>query len=60
MRSILGYSLRHIDIKTALKIPEDQYGIEIMLSLELSDTATAEELAWTNFSVSSVTRDTEQ
>jgi acyl transferase domain-containing protein/NADPH:quinone reductase-like Zn-dependent oxidoreductase len=59
-RPILGHSLRNIDIKTALKIPEDQYGIEVMLSLELSDTATADEPAWTSFSISSVTRDTER
>lgn len=57
---ILGHSLRNVNIKSALNIPEDQYGIEIMLSLELDDKATAQEPAWVSFSVSSVTRDTEQ
>nr|XP_036579356.1 polyketide synthase [Colletotrichum truncatum]KAF6786903.1 polyketide synthase [Colletotrichum truncatum] len=58
--SVSGYSLRNVDIKTALKIPEDQYGIEIMLSLELTDTETAKKPAWATFSVSSVARDSDQ
>ncbi|KAI4671141.1 Type I Iterative PKS [Alternaria novae-zelandiae] len=57
---ILGHSLRNVNIKSALNIPEDQYGIEIMLSLVLDDKATAQEPAWVGFSVSSVTRETEQ
>ncbi|KAI8296086.1 Prosolanapyrone synthase [Colletotrichum sp. SAR 10_98] len=57
---IAGYSLRNVDIKTALKIPEDQHGIEVMLSLELPDQATAREPTWASFSVSSVARDSDQ
>ncbi|KAK1992807.1 hypothetical protein LX36DRAFT_662075 [Colletotrichum falcatum] len=57
---IAGHSLRNVDIKTALKIPEDQHGIEVMLSLELPDQATAREPTWASFSVSSVARDSDQ
>ena len=53
---ITGYSLRNVAIKTALKIPEDDYGVEVMLSIELEDTATSKSPAWASFSVSSVTR----
>ncbi|KAL9109918.1 MAG: hypothetical protein Q9227_005441 [Pyrenula ochraceoflavens] len=56
---ITGYSLRNVDIKTALRIPEDDYGIEIVLSMELEDTATAKSPTWAGFSVSSVTRDSD-
>lgn len=58
--SVVGYSLRNVDIKTALKIPEDQYGVEIMLCLELVDTTTARAPAWATFSISSVVRDSDQ
>lgn len=57
---IAGHSLRNVDIKTALKIPEDQHGIEVMLSLEIPDQATAREPTWDSFSVSSVARDLDQ
>ena len=55
-----GYSLRNVDIKTALKIPEDQYGIEIILSMELADSATAKAPAWATFSISSIARDSDK
>lgn len=54
---ITGYSFREVDIDTALRIPEDDYGIEIVLSMVLVDTATAESPAWARFTVASVTRD---
>ena len=57
---VVGHSLRNVDIKTALKIPEDQHGIEIILSMELVDTATARAPVWVSFSVSSVARDSDQ
>ncbi|CEJ86573.1 hypothetical protein VHEMI04144 [[Torrubiella] hemipterigena] len=57
---ILSYSLRNVSIKSALKIPEDQHGIEIILSLELDDAATAQVPTWASFSVSSVARGTDQ
>lgn len=53
---ITGFSLRNVHIKKALRIPEDEHGVEVMLSMELVDTATAETPAWTSFSVSSVAR----
>ena len=55
-----GYSLRNVNIKTALKIPEDQHGIETILSMELVDTATAKAPVWSSFSVSSIARDSEK
>lgn len=57
---VVGFSLRNVDIKTALKIPEDQHGVEVMLSLELASGSTAKSPSWTRFSVSSVARDSEQ
>ncbi|KAL1883173.1 Type I Iterative PKS [Diaporthe australafricana] len=53
---ITGYSLRNVSIKTALRIPEDDHGVEVILSMELVDTATAKTPAWASFSVSSVAR----
>jgi NADPH:quinone reductase-like Zn-dependent oxidoreductase/SAM-dependent methyltransferase/NAD(P)-dependent dehydrogenase (short-subunit alcohol dehydrogenase family)/acyl carrier protein len=53
---ILGYMLRNTSIKTALKIPEDDFGVEVILSMELSNEATAQSLDWARFSISSVSR----
>ena len=58
--SVKGYSLRNVNIKTTLNIPEDQHGIEVLLSLEIVDSATAKAPAWTSFSVSSTAHDSEQ
>ncbi|KAI3316712.1 hypothetical protein HD806DRAFT_552023 [Xylariaceae sp. AK1471] len=55
--AIIGYSLRNVSIKSALKIPEDSYGVEILVSMELVDNATAKSPTWATFSVSSVTPD---
>lgn len=57
---VAGYSLRNVSIKSSLRIPEDDYGIEVMTSMELVDVATAQSPAWTTFSVSSVTRESEE
>ncbi|RYP28272.1 hypothetical protein DL767_007292 [Monosporascus sp. MG133] len=57
---ITGYSLRKVNIDTALRIPEDDYGIEIILSMELVDTATAKSPSWARFTVSSVARDSNE
>ncbi|KAK7734288.1 Type I Iterative PKS [Cytospora paraplurivora] len=54
---VTGYSLRNVSIKSALRIPENDYGVEVMLSMELMDTATAKSPSWASFSVSSVARD---
>ncbi|KAF2826264.1 polyketide synthase [Ophiobolus disseminans] len=58
-QSVEAFSLRNVEIKTALKIPEDQHGIEVILSMELVDSATARAPAWTSFSISSIDRDSE-
>ncbi|KAI9705765.1 MAG: Type I Iterative PKS [Bogoriella megaspora] len=57
---ITGYSFRKVDINTALRIPEDDYGIEIIISMELVDTATAKSPAWARFAVASVTRESNE
>ncbi|KAF2963728.1 hypothetical protein GQX73_g9837 [Xylaria multiplex] len=54
---ITGYSLRNVSIQSALKIPEDDYGVEVLLSLDLAGEATTTTPTWVNFSISSVTRD---
>jgi NADPH:quinone reductase-like Zn-dependent oxidoreductase/SAM-dependent methyltransferase/NAD(P)-dependent dehydrogenase (short-subunit alcohol dehydrogenase family)/acyl carrier protein len=53
---ISGYMLRNTTIKTALKIPEDDFGVEVILSMELSNEATAQSPDWARFSISSVSR----
>lgn len=57
---IIGITLRNVSIKKTLVIPEDDNGIEIVLSMELEDGATAKSPGWATFSISSVVRDTEQ
>ena len=58
--NIKGFSLRNVAIKKSLTIPEDDYGVEILTSMELVDTATATSPAWATFSISSVGRGTEE
>ena len=57
---ITGYSLRNLSIKSSLQIPEDDYGVEVMTSMELVDVATALSPAWATFSVSSIARGPEE
>lgn len=57
---ITGYSFREVDIDTALRIPEDDYGIEIILSMEFMDTSTAKAPAWARFTVASVARNSNE
>ncbi|RYP57289.1 hypothetical protein DL769_009575 [Monosporascus sp. CRB-8-3] len=57
---ITGYSLRKVDIQTALRLPEDDSGVDIILSLELADTESAKSPDWTRFAVSSVARDSNE
>lgn len=52
-----GSSLRKVSINSALRIPEDDYGVEVIVALELADTATARSPAWVRFSISSVARE---
>lgn len=53
---ITGYGLRNVDIKTALRIPEDDYGIEVILSFEYVDS-NSQPPSWAKFTISSVSRD---
>jgi acyl transferase domain-containing protein/NADPH:quinone reductase-like Zn-dependent oxidoreductase/SAM-dependent methyltransferase/acyl carrier protein len=57
---VTGIVLRNVSIKKTLVVPEDDHGIEIVLSMELEDGATAKSPGWATFSISSVVRDTEQ
>ncbi|CAI6332919.1 unnamed protein product [Periconia digitata] len=57
---VTGIALRNVSIKKTLVVPEDDHGIEIVLSMELEDGATAKSPGWATFSISSVVRDTEQ
>jgi NADPH:quinone reductase-like Zn-dependent oxidoreductase len=57
---VVGYALRNVAIKKTLVIPEDHHGIEIVVSMEFEDTATAKTPGWGSFSVSSIVRDTDQ
>jgi hypothetical protein len=41
-------------------VPEDDFGIEIVLSMELEYGSTAKAPGWVTFSISSVVRDTEK
>lgn len=56
---ILGFSLRNVAIRSALTLPEDDYGVEILLSMRLDDAATVQTPEWATFSISSVGRDTD-
>ncbi|KAI0406831.1 hypothetical protein F4802DRAFT_612982 [Xylaria palmicola] len=51
-----GYTLRNISIKTALRLPEDGHGVEVILSMELEDAAPTALSSWASFSISSVGR----
>ncbi|RYP70067.1 hypothetical protein DL771_005684 [Monosporascus sp. 5C6A] len=55
----VGTSLRNVSINSALRIPEDDYGVEILITLDLADAATATLPAWANFSISSVSRNSD-
>ncbi|OCK76857.1 ketoacyl-synt-domain-containing protein [Lepidopterella palustris CBS 459.81] len=57
---VTGIALRNVSIKKTLVVPEDDHGIEIVLSMELGDGATAKSPGWATFSISSIVRDTEQ
>ncbi|KAI3322930.1 thiolase-like protein [Xylariaceae sp. AK1471] len=56
---ITGYSLRNVSIPKALRVPEDDFGVEIVTSIELIESATAKVPAWARFSISSVSRDSD-
>ncbi|KAI4282897.1 MAG: hypothetical protein L6R38_002591 [Xanthoria sp. 2 TBL-2021] len=57
---ITGFSFREVDIDTALRIPEDDYGIEIIISIELVDTPNTKSPAWARFTIASVARDSNE
>jgi acyl transferase domain-containing protein/NADPH:quinone reductase-like Zn-dependent oxidoreductase len=58
--AVTGIALRNVSIKKTLVVPEDDHGIEIILSMEFEDSTTAKAPGWATFSISSVVRDTDQ
>ncbi len=58
--AVTGITLRNVSIKKTLVVPEDDHGIEIVLSMEFEDGASAKAPGWATFSISSVVRNTEQ
>ncbi|KAJ6151653.1 hypothetical protein N7470_007250 [Penicillium chermesinum] len=57
---ISGLTMRNVSIKKTLVVPEDDYGVEIVLTMELEDGATAKSPGWARFSIASVVRDANQ
>ncbi|KAL8866852.1 MAG: hypothetical protein Q9198_008735, partial [Flavoplaca austrocitrina] len=57
---IKGFSLRNVTISKSLTIPDDDYGVEILTSMELVEAATARSPAWASFSISSVGRESDE
>lgn len=57
---IVGLVLRNVSIKKTLIVPEDDYGVELILSMEFDDGATAKAPGWATFSIASVVKDTQQ
>ncbi|KAI1132296.1 polyketide synthase [Nemania abortiva] len=57
---ITGFILRNISIKKTLVVPQDDQGIEIVLSMDLDDGATAIAPGWGRFTIASVVRGSEQ
>lgn len=60
MVPIEGFSLADVSMKRALIVPEDDYGVEMVTSMELVDTATEQSPAWATFSISSMGRETSE
>ncbi|KAL8644326.1 MAG: hypothetical protein Q9226_007822, partial [Calogaya cf. arnoldii] len=57
---IKGFSLRDVSISKSLTIPEDDYGVEVLTSMELVEAATGKSPAWATFSISSVGRESNE
>lgn len=56
---ITGFNLRNVEIKSVLRIPEDDYGVEVIVTLELEDVARGKGPLWVPFSISSVSSATD-
>ncbi|KAF1955974.1 polyketide synthase [Byssothecium circinans] len=54
---ITGYNLRNINFSSAMRLPDDDFGLEIITSLELADAANPKAPTWATFSISSVARE---
>ncbi|KAH6653120.1 hypothetical protein BKA67DRAFT_637287 [Truncatella angustata] len=57
---ITGYTLSNVRIKASMKIPQDDYGLEVLTSMETAGATDATSPEWATFSISSVNRDTEE
>jgi len=54
---ITGYKLRNVTFSSAMRLPDDDFGLEIITSLELADAANPKAPTWAMFSISSVARE---
>lgn len=57
---IIGYSLRDVHVKAALRIPKDDYGVEVITSLSLPDFSDSESPPYAAFAISSIARDSDE
>lgn len=56
---INGFSLKNVHVGAALRIPEDDFGIEIITNMELAESANANIPVYAKFSISSVFGDSD-
>lgn len=52
--AVRGYSLRNVHIKTAMIVPEEDHGMEVVFCMELPVTSSGRSPDWASFSISSV------
>lgn len=52
--TVTGYSIHDMDIKSGLVIPEDENGVEVVLSMTACGTVSARPAVWSSFTISSV------
>ncbi|KAB8235179.1 type I polyketide synthase [Aspergillus alliaceus] len=57
---ITGYTFRNVNIKSALRIPEDDDGIEIIFNMGPVDVTTPNSPSWVSYTISSVARDSNE
>lgn len=55
-----GFSLADVAIERGLVVPEDDYGVEVLTSMELMNGDTGSSTSWATFTISSVGRETHE
>ncbi|KAK7222205.1 hypothetical protein V2G26_010208 [Clonostachys chloroleuca] len=56
--AIAGISLRNVDFITAMRVPEDDIGVEMVTSVEPGELRSEESPSWIKFSIASLDRET--